>query len=112
MYKLTPPELELLKNCLLKEAEHCRMWEKAIEQVPRIAGFYKKFSEFRSGEWAVILAYIPELADMAPLQQFSTREWIYLLANQPQLAAKCKKELTAEDKENIRQLRKLFSKQD
>ena len=110
MYDYTPQEFELLKKCLIKEAECSKLWQSAIELHPKLARHHKKFSELSCGEWAVILAYLPELAEFAPLQDFSIREWTYAIACQPQLAEKCTKPLTDQQKANIRQLREILFK--
>ena len=105
MYDLTPQEFELLKNCLEKEAEYCRMWDQAIKSAPKLASHRKKFDELSSREWAVILAYLPELAEFAPLKDLSIREWIYILACQPQLENKYPGKLTDQQQANLRQVR-------
>ena len=83
------PKLDWLNKCREMELECNRIWIKAIEFSPQLARYCKRFNDFSTGQWAVLLSHCPEFINIAPLHKLSAGEWTHILYWQPQLEAEC-----------------------
>ena len=90
MDDLNESVLDWLNKCRKMEIECNRIWLKAIEFSPKLAHYCKRFNDFSTGQWGVLLSHCPEFINIAPLHELSASEWTHILCWQPQLETECK----------------------
>ena len=86
---LTLPEQDCLDKCREMDAECRRMWVRAMEFAPRLAGYCPHWHDFTSMDWADLLSHNKDFINIAPIHEFAGAEWYIVLSRQPSLIEKC-----------------------